>query len=228
MNKVKKPRRVDWRENASQTDFDPDDELLDQTPPEVVAVLGFDPKDVDLGDILGLNGSWNDWRNQKETIFDRHAPLSASYSPDQPRDKEGKFASQGESNVPDRIGYGAWITPDGKWHPVDYAGGHRPKAAKLTGLTGQDDDPESELQKQGAFRVVHGSSSPSKPNDTLFLANHYDRDEPGDKVVSKEAEATAYHTAIMHEKKLVLDSGPKKGKVLYEPPKPETEARRMT
>ncbi|HEX7387690.1 MAG TPA: hypothetical protein VF285_10515 [Castellaniella sp.] len=35
---------VDWR-NAS--DDDPDDEELKETPPFVIAVLGYDPKDID-------------------------------------------------------------------------------------------------------------------------------------------------------------------------------------
>ncbi len=39
------PKQVDWRRNANATDFDPDDEELAQTPQDVVAVLGFDPKD---------------------------------------------------------------------------------------------------------------------------------------------------------------------------------------
>lgn len=33
---------VDWRSHDAPDD-DPDDELLPTTPPEVVAVLGFDP-----------------------------------------------------------------------------------------------------------------------------------------------------------------------------------------
>lgn len=34
---------LDWRAEHELTDFDPDDELLRETPPEVVAALGFDP-----------------------------------------------------------------------------------------------------------------------------------------------------------------------------------------
>ena len=34
----------DWRTQPAD-DSDPDDELLPQTPPDVVAVLGFDPLD---------------------------------------------------------------------------------------------------------------------------------------------------------------------------------------
>jgi len=36
---------VDWRA-ANFEDVDPDDELLENTPPEVVAMLGFDPKEL--------------------------------------------------------------------------------------------------------------------------------------------------------------------------------------
>lgn len=39
------PKKVDWRKNAKETDSDPDDTELHETPPDVVAVLGFDPKD---------------------------------------------------------------------------------------------------------------------------------------------------------------------------------------
>lgn len=45
MNNIKSPKRVDWRKTASETDSDPDDTELSQTPPDVVAILGFDPKD---------------------------------------------------------------------------------------------------------------------------------------------------------------------------------------
>ena len=38
------PRRVDWRKRKAETDGDPDDTLLAQTPADVVAVLGFDPQ----------------------------------------------------------------------------------------------------------------------------------------------------------------------------------------
>ena len=34
---------VDWQ--AADDELDPDDEELDETPEEVVAMLGFDPKD---------------------------------------------------------------------------------------------------------------------------------------------------------------------------------------
>ena len=40
----------DWRDGrpvSGQDDVDPDDEELDVTPPDVVAVLGFDPKELD-------------------------------------------------------------------------------------------------------------------------------------------------------------------------------------
>jgi hypothetical protein len=43
MNSIAKPKKVDWRKTASTTDADPDDEALNQTPPDVVAILGFDP-----------------------------------------------------------------------------------------------------------------------------------------------------------------------------------------
>jgi len=36
-------KQLDWRAEAELTDFDPDDELLPETPKEVVAALGFDP-----------------------------------------------------------------------------------------------------------------------------------------------------------------------------------------
>jgi hypothetical protein len=36
---------VDWREVAD--DFDPDDEELEETPADVVLLLGFDPKELD-------------------------------------------------------------------------------------------------------------------------------------------------------------------------------------
>lgn len=35
----------DWR-NERQSDFDPDDEEMDETPPGVVKILGFDPKEI--------------------------------------------------------------------------------------------------------------------------------------------------------------------------------------
>lgn len=35
----------DWRE-ASIEDVDPDDEELEDTPPDVIAMLGFDPKEL--------------------------------------------------------------------------------------------------------------------------------------------------------------------------------------
>lgn len=43
MNTITAPKRIDWRKTAKETDFDPDDEELDQTPPDVVVQLGFDP-----------------------------------------------------------------------------------------------------------------------------------------------------------------------------------------
>ena len=37
----------DWRDDrALETEADPDDEELDETPEDVIAVLGFDPKDL--------------------------------------------------------------------------------------------------------------------------------------------------------------------------------------
>lgn len=39
------PRTVDWRKASAATDADPDDTELEQTPPDVVAQLGFDPKE---------------------------------------------------------------------------------------------------------------------------------------------------------------------------------------
>lgn len=38
-------KTIDWRSEHVETDFDPDDEELDQTPPDIVSILGFDPKD---------------------------------------------------------------------------------------------------------------------------------------------------------------------------------------
>jgi hypothetical protein len=38
------PKKVDWRKSAA-TDPDPDDMELAQTPPDVIAILGFDPKE---------------------------------------------------------------------------------------------------------------------------------------------------------------------------------------
>jgi len=35
----------DWRAVKIPNDEDPDDEELDKTPPEVKAILGFDPKE---------------------------------------------------------------------------------------------------------------------------------------------------------------------------------------
>jgi hypothetical protein len=46
-NAITKPNPVDWRKNAQATDSDPDDELMETTPQDVVAVLGFDPKDLE-------------------------------------------------------------------------------------------------------------------------------------------------------------------------------------
>lgn len=40
---MSEPKTVDWRKNAAETDVDPDDEQLPQTPTDVVATLGFDP-----------------------------------------------------------------------------------------------------------------------------------------------------------------------------------------
>ena len=35
---------IDWRKELDEEyDKDPDDEIMDQTPPDVVEVLGFDP-----------------------------------------------------------------------------------------------------------------------------------------------------------------------------------------
>jgi 8-oxo-dGTP pyrophosphatase MutT (NUDIX family) len=39
------PQKVDWRRNRKATDADPDDTELAQTPTDVIAVLGFDPKE---------------------------------------------------------------------------------------------------------------------------------------------------------------------------------------
>ena len=38
------PKVTDWRKDAAATDADPDDVELLHTPPDVVAALGFDPK----------------------------------------------------------------------------------------------------------------------------------------------------------------------------------------
>ena len=40
------PIRSNWRE-VLKDEIDPDDELLDETPPDVIQVLGFDPLDMD-------------------------------------------------------------------------------------------------------------------------------------------------------------------------------------
>lgn len=41
-------REVKWREDeALDAEEDPDDEELDETPADVIAMLGFDPKDID-------------------------------------------------------------------------------------------------------------------------------------------------------------------------------------
>jgi len=36
--------------NFEDLEFDPDDEELDQTPPDVVDILGFDPREFDEGE----------------------------------------------------------------------------------------------------------------------------------------------------------------------------------
>jgi hypothetical protein len=39
-----------WRDNEyTDEEIDPDDEELEQTPPDVVEALGFDPKEMDNG-----------------------------------------------------------------------------------------------------------------------------------------------------------------------------------
>ena len=43
MMKPTENENVDWRKNADATDSDPDDELLPETPTDVIAALGFDP-----------------------------------------------------------------------------------------------------------------------------------------------------------------------------------------
>jgi hypothetical protein len=40
---MRNPKKVVWRKKADETDFDADDEELAQTPPDVIAQLGFDP-----------------------------------------------------------------------------------------------------------------------------------------------------------------------------------------
>lgn len=41
----------DWRsDKALEDEVDPDDELLPETPPDVIDMLGFDPRDVDEDD----------------------------------------------------------------------------------------------------------------------------------------------------------------------------------
>jgi hypothetical protein len=37
----------DWRKTAIENDTDPDDEDMEETPADVIAILGFDPKDMD-------------------------------------------------------------------------------------------------------------------------------------------------------------------------------------
>lgn len=37
----------DWREQSTNDDFDPDDELLPETPEDVIFILGFDPLEID-------------------------------------------------------------------------------------------------------------------------------------------------------------------------------------
>lgn len=40
---------VDWPDDDAD-DVDPDDDELDESPADVVAILGFDPKDLDIDD----------------------------------------------------------------------------------------------------------------------------------------------------------------------------------
>lgn len=44
MSKPMQPKQVEWRKDAAKTDTDPDDEDK-PCPPDVKAVLGFDPDD---------------------------------------------------------------------------------------------------------------------------------------------------------------------------------------
>jgi hypothetical protein len=37
----------DWREGGEDDDVDPDDELLAETPPDVITMLGFDPRELE-------------------------------------------------------------------------------------------------------------------------------------------------------------------------------------
>jgi hypothetical protein len=45
---MKTPQTIDWRKEVSATDFDPDDNELEHTPVDVIAALGFDPKDEEI------------------------------------------------------------------------------------------------------------------------------------------------------------------------------------
>lgn len=47
MKIIDEPKPVDWRDNKEVGDKDADDELLPQTPPDVVAALGFDPLELE-------------------------------------------------------------------------------------------------------------------------------------------------------------------------------------
>lgn len=40
---MKSPKEIDWRKDADATDFDADDSEMDETPKDIVEVLGFDP-----------------------------------------------------------------------------------------------------------------------------------------------------------------------------------------
>lgn len=52
---MKEPKTIDWRKDTKRGDFDPDDQELVHTPPDVVAVLGFDPKYEDGEDVVAAS-----------------------------------------------------------------------------------------------------------------------------------------------------------------------------
>lgn len=136
---------VDWRATRAVTDADPDDEELPETPPDVAAMLGFDP----LGDAAKLakrkggkslgpieqdRKAARDaqaslhvlWRSifQKQERAARRALLSAkklakAFNEDQPRDEHGRFAGGGATQ-PEAAG---WIGPSGERKFPDAAEG---------------------------------------------------------------------------------------------------------
>lgn len=72
---------VDWRANTEATDVDPDDEVLQQTPSDVVLILGFDPleEDTELNSRFSINAEFSEG--------------------DHPRDSRGRFSASGADEV---------------------------------------------------------------------------------------------------------------------------------